>query len=852
MRTVFVLRRPILFAVAAICLIGLTVLPAEAQIADLLGQKSLDRSRPSAEPKATVALTPDTAKPGDVVTLSITIDVPPGGWTYSMDPGFSGRTNVRVTKAVGLEPVGDGFTADHPPKIVFEPLFNKNVQKFTGRVTWSRTYRMQSGVLPEQIAITGNLRYQVCNDRNCTPKRQNFTVTLTSDRLAAAKTTSVPRDPKNVHPFSDEQTPKTLGRPGPATVRVALSPRDAAPGDNVRLSITVALQPDWHTYSTTMQPGNAAVPTAIVLEKANGLVPLGDRFVPDQKPEAKTFHAANAVFHQEVHHGTITWTRSFRVRPAAGLSGYGISGSIRYQTCTNNRCQRPRTVHFQLGDLNGAGPIPVAVAVSTKTPAVVPGPSNTKAPNGPTVDRKRAAAIPPAVAHDVIALVGDEEQEGSLPLYLLYAFLGGMILNVMPCVLPVLAIKVMSFVQQAGESRSRILVLNIAYSVGVIGVFLILATLAVVAGYGWGGLFQHWQFNLIMACIVFAMGLSLLGVFEIPVPGLVGTAAGGQQREGLSGALLTGVFATLLATPCAGPFMGVTIAWSLNQPAQVTYLIFAVMGLGMAVPYVIFGLFPAAIKWLPKPGPWMVRFKEFAGFVLMGTVIFLANVLGESFTIPLLVMLLGISLGLWMIGNLYDVNAHIRHKTAIRVAALILTGGICLFGYQMVKPDTLGAHVTAGTGTPTTPRNTAGGHSADADDSGKLPWEPFSEERLVELRQQKRGVLIDFSAEWCLVCKKNETFALNTPATRKLIRQHGIVTMYADATHGSPLVKRWLRKFNSSSVPLTVIFPVGRPNEAILIRDSYSQSKLLEKLREAVRSPEKQASRAEPPDTVRN
>jgi len=845
MRTLFFLRRQTLRAIAGLCLIGIAALPADAQIADLLGQKGLGPSKASAEPKVTITLTPPAAKPGDVVTLSITIEVPRGSWTYSMDPGFSGRTNARVTKVVGLEPLGNDFTADHPPKTVFEPLFNKNVQKFTGRVTWSRTYRVQSGVRAEQISIAGNLRFQVCNDRNCIPKRQNFTARLISSAPATAQkpSPSVPRDPARVHPFTDEQTPENFGKPGPATVRVALSPRDAAPGETVRLSITLALLPDWHTYSATMQSGNAAVPTAITLSEANGLVPIGDRFVPDKQPQAKEFRVIDKVYQQEVHHGTVTWTRSFRVEPSADQSGYGIAGSILYQTCTNNRCQRPRTVRFQLGDLNGAGPVPAFVAISSAPP----GPAvSGGTPGSPAVSQ----AAPAATLDDNIALVGDEEQEGSLPLYLLYAFLGGMILNVMPCVLPVLAIKVMSFVQQAGESRSRIFVLNAAYSAGVISVFLALATLAVVAGYGWGGLFQHWQFNLIMACIVFAMGLSLLGVFEIPVPGLVGTAAGGSQREGPSGAFLTGVFATLLATPCAGPFMGVTIAWSLNQSAQVTYLIFAMMGLGMAIPYVAFGLFPAAIKWLPKPGPWMVRFKEFAGFVLMGTVIFLAHVLGETFVIPLLVMLLGIALGLWMIGNLYDVNAHIRHKTTVRMTALVLAGGICLFGFRMVKPTD--ARLVTETGSPATPLHDSVDHDAAGDNSGTLPWEPFSEERLAELRRQKRAVLIDFSAEWCLVCKKNEFFALNTPATRKLVQQHGIVTLYADATNGSPLVKRWLRKFNSSSVPLTVIFPAGRPNEAIIIRDSYSQAKLLEKLREAVRTPLKQASRAEQPDAVRN
>ena len=155
--------------------------------------------------------------------------------------------------------------------------------------------------------------------------------------------------------------------------------------------------------------------------------------------------------------------------------------------------------------------------------------------------------------------------------------------------------------------------------------------------------------------------------------------------------------------------MGSTLAWSVQQTTEVTLLVWGVMGLGMASPYLIFGLFPAAVRLLPKPGMWMVRLKEFAGFVLMGTVIFFIYFLEKSYTIPLLTMLLGISLGLWMIGNLYDVNSHIRHKMAVRVTAFALASVICVFGYSLRE------------------RGTA------------LPWEPFTEQRLSELRTAQNG-----------------------------------------------------------------------------------------------------------------
>jgi thiol:disulfide interchange protein len=382
----------------------------------------------------------------------------------------------------------------------------------------------------------------------------------------------------------------------------------------------------------------------------------------------------------------------------------------------------------------------------------------------------------------------------------------------MPCVLPVLAIKVLSFVQQAGESRSRIFMLNVAYTAGVLAVFLTLATLAVgtrlgltfIGDFSWGGLFQQTGFNLVMACVVFAMGLSLLGVFEIPVPGMVGSAAGGQHREGFLGAFLTGIFATLLATPCLGPFLGTAIFWSLRQPTHDVYLAWGVMGLGMAAPYLALGLFPQFIKWLPKPGTWMVRFKEFSGFVLLASVIFIVSYTDKKYTIPALVMLLGVALALWMIGNLYDFNSHIRHKTTVRISALVLAAFICWIGFELA-----------------------------GESKHRLPWEPFSESRLTALMKENKTVLVDFTADWCLTCQSNERFALNTKETEEFVKRNGIVPLLADFTNQSDEIKKWLDKFKQAGVPLTVILPAGRQTEPIVLRSVYSQGTLLEKLKEA-------------------
>lgn len=787
--------RPIACLALCACtlIVGLTVTASRAdeplKVQPLLGEKNVDlsdailgsdkgdgplKSRPpqsDGKPKITAMLTPTTAKPGDGVTLSIHVKLPPKGYTYSLNPPFSGRTQIEIKEIRGLEALSDEFVPDRKPKREFVEVFGHDVEKHTGEVTWKRVYQILPGADLSEVSVQGAIKLQSCDDLRCLKLTEPIDVTL------------LPRDSTTVKPkfsFSYQEQPELRkGKPGPATVRAEISPVDAKPGEKVTFTLSIAVEEGWHTYSTTQKKGPGGLPTTIEIKQINGLTPVGETWQASESPENKTLETDDGGHILQLHHGNTKWSREFVV--ADDAESYGLAGRVQYMTCDANRCLPPKRVAFDLGNLQSASEVAI-----TTTDAPV----------------KYASSDVPAEFE-----VDDAESAGGLSWYLLSAFLGGMILNIMPCVLPVLAIKVMSFVQQAGESRSRIFALNAAYSGGVITVFLLLASLAVGVGLGWGGLFQNSQFNLVMACVVFAMGLSLLGVFEIPVPGLVGASAGGQQREGLPGAFMTGVLATLLATPCSGPFLGATLGWSVRQSPMIVYLVWATMGLGMAFPYVVFGLFPHAIKWLPKPGNWMVRMKEFAGFILMGTVIFFVYFLEEAYVVPLLIMLLGIGMALWMIGNLYDVTSHIRHKMTVRVVSIGLAAVICGYGYSLANT---------------------------APNANRLPWEDFSEQRLQASLADNKTVLVDFTADWCLTCKTVEKIALNTAETKQLVEQHEVVTLYADYTHESPVIKRWLDKFKSESVPLTVIFPANQPNRPIVIRDVYTKSTLLEKLNAAV------------------
>ncbi len=581
---------------------------------------------------------------------------------------------------------------------------------------------------------------------------------------------------------SDEPK-KFVGKDKAPAVTVIWSPLIGSP-DTAVLAIHVVMQQGANTYDFPTVPGSK--PTKIMIDEIAGVTPLDAAFVADRSPVLVKSELLPKGAPLREFFDQVTFLRRYRI---TGEPAPFITGKMELQVC-RIQC----VIHRP--DLTGewssepyAGAMPAEWGIAGAKP---PGDA-THTPESGSAGGSESVAV------------SSIEVEKSAPLSFGYAlglaFLGGIIMNVMPCVLPVIAIKVLSFVQQAGESRSRIFALNLTYSIGVITVFLGLGTLATFAKVGLGQLFQHDSFNVVMACVVFAMGLSLLGVFEFSLPGSLG--GGGEHHEGLTGAFFTGILATLLATPCIGPFVSGVLVWSVTQPTAVIYLIWGMLGLGMASPYLLIGLFPGLINRMPRPGMWMVRFKEFSGFVLMATVIFLINSVSHEQLIPTLVILLGVALGLWMIGNLYDHSTPTDQKWKVRIAAVLVS--LPLIGFGVLQ--NWGVE--------------------------KLPWKPFSEARLAELRKTGKPILIDFTADWCLVCKTNERLSLNTRQTAEFVKIHDVVCMKADFTDESPEIKVWLDRFGTAGVPLVVIFPPGEKAKGIKFDALFTQSRLLHTMEEA-------------------
>jgi thiol:disulfide interchange protein/DsbC/DsbD-like thiol-disulfide interchange protein len=424
----------------------------------------------------------------------------------------------------------------------------------------------------------------------------------------------------------------------------------------------------------------------------------------------------------------------------------------------------------------------------------------------------------------------------SLALYLLLAFIGGLLLNIMPCVLPVIALKVFGLVKMAGDEASRVKKLGWAFSSGILVSFLALALLVILlqaAGQqvGWGFQFQEPLFVVVMAAIVFVFGLSLFGVFEIRLPSRaiegVGNVLQKQERgQGYTSSFFEGMFATVLATPCTAPFLGTALGFAFSQPAWAILLIFATVAAGMAFPYILLTARPAWMKFLPKPGAWMETAKQFMGFLMMATLLWLLYILGKQLGMEAIVwtgaFLLVVGVACWVVGRFLTLSSGRARTFVVWGVAIVLVAA----GWRLFMTDVFAAREIL----------EAGNNEGAVQEEGGIAWERFDKAHLESLLDANKPVLIDFTAEWCLTCKVNEKTVLSDPEVIARIKQSGIVPIRADWTNRNPEITALLAKFGRSGVPLYVLFPQGDPTRPIVLPEVITKNILLDAVDRSVKS----------------
>lgn len=740
-----------------------------------------DGSGGTKAPDVKVSLLADRAGvvPGGAVTLALQFEIPDDWhiyWRYQGDSGLPPYVSWKLPDGAKVGELQYPIPETHVDKaglttyiLEYEPAL---------LATFTAPPNANPG---DTLTITGDVEWLVCKEL-CI--RQTGTVSLELPVVASA----VDVKPANEEAFEDARAAMPLGPKDANHVKVetALSQSAVRPGDRVTAAIVLKVA-EGHHIQSNKPLSEFLIPTDVLVIPIDGVKMDGVQY---PAPYVHTNQLGEKV-------SEFKGSAVIRI-PLTAEGGFAsdatLSGLVTFQVCNDKTgmCYAPQTVEW-----------------SQQIP---------HAPMGADV-QETSRELFASASGDGPGRV--EPVEGALgattawPLWkvLLFAFIGGAILNIMPCVLPVISIKILSFVQQAGEQRSRILALGLAYTAGILASFLAMAIVMVVLqnqgkAAGWGVLLSSSVFVQVMIFVIFAFGLSLLGVFTVNLPGSASTAlSAAEAKEGYPGAFFKGVLAVALATPCTAPILApaLGVAFALPQAQMVLALMF--VGLGLAFPYLLLSAVPAWMKFLPKPGMWMERFKQVMGFLLMATVVWLLWILQQLVEPNMLIMTLAflcvLGLSLWMIG-LVNFNTPPMKRTVTWMTAIAISA---VGGFWAFQPPAPGIEWRA--------------------------WEQGLPERLAG---EGYTVYVDFTAAWCATCQSNKKLVLETDDVRRRLASMDVVMLKADYTKYPPDITAELKRYERAGVPLNIIYPANKPDKPVLLPELLTKGIVFDKLEKAGRS----------------
>lgn len=557
------------------------------------------------------------------------------------------------------------------------------------------------------------------------------------------------------------------------TASLVSEAKTAASGEPFRIAVKLEHQPHWHTYGKVLEPDVIGKPTTLKWTLPEGwtveeLPWPATRQVPST--DGKTTQGYDGIVYLPA-----------KITPT-GKTGNTAEIAIKVDAlvCDPQNCMpaKPEAkLTVALADKSEIDPTTAEIFGKTAVPV-------TAAPVPGAADSAQSGAAPAAARTTFIG-------------YLLFAFIGGLILNVMPCVFPVLGIKVLGVVQQAGEDKRQVVLHGLAYTAGVLLCFWALGGLVVSLGKAWGFQLQSPGFVFGLCAFFLIFGLNMAGVFEIGASA-VGVGSNLQAKHGFGGSFFSGLLATIVATPCSAPFLGTALGYAVTLPAAKAMLMFTMIGLGLASPFLVLSAFPKLVSALPRPGAWMESFKQGMSFLLFGTVAFLAWVLtGMVEGQPMLFLLFGlviIALGCWIYGRWSLPHKPKRTRLIAVVLTLLSIGGGLAFGWPQVEKGTVagGSHVEGG-----------------------LTWEAWTPEKVEELRAAKKAVYIDYTAKWCFTCQVNKR-VYKDPALQKLIDEKKVVLLKADWTNEDPRITKALSELGKAAVPVNVLYAPDAKEPVIL------------------------------------
>jgi thiol:disulfide interchange protein DsbD len=581
-----------------------------------------------------------------------------------------------------------------------------------------------------------------------------------------------------------------------------------SPGDKSFITLNVEIPSHSHIYGNPKGPGTGK-PTTLKAKDNDNFIFEAACFLPAEK-----FYGFGEKKFTWVYHQKTKIFLPFRIKSEASLGSHKLELSYESLVCTNSTCL-PQNFKFTY---------PIKV-ISKGERKILPDNdlkkefelaknySGEKFLNNSKSNLFEEESIPLIEKKFQARL----EKESFQPIFwktskvtnlwqaILLGLLAGLILNFMPCVLPVVSLKVMEFVKIANKDRKELIILGSLFSAGILVSFLFLAFLAAFLGYNWGNLFQSQIFIVVMASLVFAMALAMFDVYSFNLT-FFNKLAGHQTDNQYFEAFLKGLFVTLLATPCSGPFLGGTLSWALTQPPLIIFIIFSSIGFGMAFPYFLLIINPSLTKFIPKPGSWMQTFEQIMGFFLIFTVVYLIAILEKSSLLPMITFLALVGLAFWQYGRwgaLHQIK--LKRDLSFFMLIIILVGGYFFsfnYLYLTKKPVKL------------------------------FQQQDFSLEKVYKNKEEGKISMIKFTADWCPNCKLVEKISLETQPIMTIIAKKGIDFMKADITRKFPTAEALLNILGSRSIPFLAILPPGESfYKPICLRDIYSEEDVLEAIK---------------------
>ena len=694
----------------------------------------------------TATLTPATAKPGDEVTLTVTTKLPPQSYIYAMTGDFEMRTQITTTNVVGLEGVDAEFKPSREPEIKFDPLLKIKVGKFHGNVSWSKRFRIDPHARVDQVAIELQLEGQYCSEGaggQCTPIQPpaKLRATLVDSGSDSAAIPAIPYD--------ITLRPKR-GKTNPVELRFQLAPTKSSGGKTVKLRITMALDSDWHTFSTTFK-GDGGTPTEITLDKVYHLKAVGPGFVPARPPEIKDIDEGKQILHQEVYHDKISWVQEFEVLPDTAPRAFGVEGTITYQTCRES-CLPPRSESFVLGVTSDEIEPPADVEFFQEEDAV-------------PLERTHVS----------------RPQDKGLLFFLVTAIGAALVALLTPCVFPMVPITVSFFLKQNETRGGKPIVLALVFSAAIVAAFVVIGV-GIAAIFGAtkpNELANNWILNLFLASIFFAFALNMLGLFEIQIPSwLVSFTATGEQTGGFVGVIFMALTFVLTSFSCTFAFVGSLLAAAAQGEYYWPVLGMLAFGTTFAAPFFLLALMPGTLKSLPKSGGWLNAVKVVMGFVELGVAVKYISIVDQQWnSIPWIfdftnVMTLwgivAVCTGLYLLGQFrLSHDSPVQGLSPVRVLLAIgfltLAG---LFGIGVTQPDRETWLVN----------QLIAFAPARVD---QVEHEKDFERAVAAASAQNRPLFIDFTGVFCTNCRLME-IRMARPKNHRRLEQFIQVQIYTD------------------------------------------------------------------------